>query len=341
MKLTIIVAALTVPNIAFATPEWSKAFGLPCSSCHAGGGNRPTSFGKEFMLRGHRLKDAAAKLTQTFNLIAKAQLTFADGAKPNGALTEVAVVGGGQLSGALHAFANLAFTDFDRSVLSGYVGLTGPLSTEHFLFARVGNSAPLVLDTNGYGAARTGISLPLPFVRPTGNAVEFVPSENRALAAFGASLGSWTFETGLKENAEMTDTFEWFASAEKVVDEEGSSVGVYLHDGDGFTRTGLLASLNRSNYSICGSLFTGQDDFLSAAMGAWHLQGEYYLGDVMTIYLRGEGFFSESSAAARAGGLVAGFSYRLPRGRVAIEGAEMRTYAATSRSLRARFVWAF
>jgi hypothetical protein len=55
--LAAIAAALFLGQApAKAIPAWVRKTGLECSSCHFGGTSRLTALGRDFQIRGHRLR---------------------------------------------------------------------------------------------------------------------------------------------------------------------------------------------------------------------------------------------------------------------------------------------
>lgn len=248
---------------ASAVPAWARKTGLPCLSCHVGGSSRLNELGRDFQMRGHRLKiDAPAQPLRWMDfpgyVSLSTKLRHADRTdRPAYSHFQTgSVFAGGPLTRHLGFFGE--YIAYDRlpgtgKAMSGlqdaYVQYVSAPTADRFRYLRVGNLHPYALYATG-----TGGRFPLTRARAlTAKLGGLIPEWNRR--AFGVSGGyvgpsEVRLEAGIQRGAE--ETFlrrpDLFFTAEKNLDAHGSGIGIlgsvgYLAEGTGnggtYSRTGL------------------------------------------------------------------------------------------------------
>jgi hypothetical protein len=353
-----IYAALCSP--AHAVPAWARKTGLTCASCHIGGTSRLTELGRDFQMRGHRLKSDAdsrpnmANVLGYFTLAAKLRHQDKEGVTTSDNLQTSALMAGGPLTRNLGFYAE--YTLYDRlpyrtestsGFLDAYLQYASDTTADSFWFARAGRMHPYAVYALG-----TGGRIPLSRARVVADSLGgLVPSIQRRTTGVSAGFSGadgWRVETGSQfgitsgGSAARPDVF---LAVEKNVDEYGSGVGVYGRSGwrgtdevnASFTQTGVMGRFLRERYAFTGAYLMARTRDNAGAVArpdGFFVEAATNLQPELTGFLRFDDVAGTGVGAARSRGLVLGISQRIPNsGRAVLEFSNPLTGTGQSRSL--------
>lgn len=262
----LLAVPLFTATAAQAVPAFARKTGLECNSCHFGGTNRLTQLGRDFLLRGHRLKsDEGIKkssekgivLSDYMSLAAKFRYTANNG-EPSTAFDQesFSIYTGGPLMGKFSYFVEYYFherggftnatgtststTDYRSKLADAYLHYNTNPQGEQYLWARAGQIYPYAI-YNASSGGRTTISRPFVINNNAGGGNLYTPRDR----AYGVSLGyvlttNFRVEAGVvnsggtnaRPNFEENNNFkDAFLTVEKDFDEYGSGIGVYGYTG--------------------------------------------------------------------------------------------------------------
>lgn len=381
--------ALMSSKEAEAIPAWSRKYGIECSSCHFGGTNRLTPLGRDFLWRGHRMKDTEnvkdtggdIKLMEYMSFASKVRFEAAKDDDPSTKfdVESLSIYSGGPLFDNYSYFFEIYL--HERGKESNSTG-TGSIDTatreklaeaylyynsnpmgDSYWFARAGQYTPRVIHTASTGG-RTSISRPAILNDNAGGNL-FTPRDRFYGATFGfVSKDSLYSEFGITNGGggnarpnqpENNEPKDYWGTIEKVLDTEGSSVGLYGYSGvypitgppafeDKFTRIGIVGALNRENYEISGGYFFGKNDLPTG--GARDPKGyfvEAALNSSPKVTWYGRYDFTDFDLGSKKTGATIGASVRLSQlGRMVFEVSDTKVTGSGSRKkLTMELNWLF
>lgn len=365
--LIAIIASLTafLPE-ASAVPAWARKTGLPCMSCHVGGSSRLNQLGRDFQLRGHRLKmDGPTQplrwsdIPGYISLSTKLRHADRTGQQEYSQFQTGSLMGGGPLTKNVSFFGE--YVMYDRlpggtksmsGMMDGYLQYADNPTADNFNYLRVGNVHPYAVYTLG-----TGGRFPLTRARAlTSKLGGIAPEWNRR--AFGVSggyvgAGGVRLEAGIQRGAQATfaQSPDLYLTAEKDLDAHGSQVGIIGSAGslptaigiDGsYSRAGLMGRYQNERTTLTGTVFTARVRNAQGAMqtpGAWFIEAGHNVMPELTAFARYEDVEASAAGTPHVRGVSLGITQRIPNsGRVVLEYGNDLTGIRKTRSVALDFV---
>ena len=365
---------------AQATPAFARMTKLPCTSCHYGGTNRLTRFGRDFMTRGFRSVDEEGpkepgdiNISQYVAIIGQESVTADQHADPSTTFyNEYHILAGGPLNENFGFFLDTLLGDSagdSAQVAAGYLNYSTSGTGDDFLFVRAGKISPLILKSfgvdppigsstlsslTGSGLANPNDTTPNPFVATdaqTGIAVGYRTAKRLVAEA--------AVTTGPEGDPPSTNSKGVFASVEQELDENGSALGVYGFNGkypglvdvngntyaDNFSRLAVFGAYDTENLMGTASYVLGSDSVYGAPNrhpNAYSLELAYNTKHDVTPYIRYENDNADT-VAGKQSAVTLGVSIRLRQlGRIVFEGMLSKNPdGSTDQSAGAELDWAF
>ena len=356
----IIAIFLAIASPARAVPAYARRTGLDCISCHIGGSSSLTELGRDFQMRGHRLKSDSearirfADLPGYATFAAKIRHQDKTGRATTDNLQTTGLLVGGPINRSLGFHAEYTLydrlpysTDNTSGFLDAYLQYATDTAKDAFWFARVGRLHPYAINALG-----TGARIPQSRARVVGESLGgLVPSpQRRTLGASGgfSGPGGVRVEAGAQQGVTSDGSFarpDLFASVEKNVDEAGSGFGVYGRSGwrgtetvnTRFTETGFFGRWLKERYMLTGAVFgarTRDDGGAARRPTGYFLQASANVLATTTGYVRLDDVAGDALAGPRSRGLAVGVTQRVPgSGRVVLEYGDSLTGAGRPRSV--------
>ncbi|MDX1935297.1 MAG: hypothetical protein SFU56_22085 [Capsulimonadales bacterium] len=334
------------PNRVFAVPSWARMTGMPCLSCHVGGTSKLTAYGRDFQMRGHRMKPDMkltrfAQLDGYLTLAARFRQNATEHSDGNTTLENASLFAGGPINSSLSFFTE--YGGYIRTASGpsparfndAYLQYTGNATADRFWWVRAGRQYPFAIYAAGVGG-RENLSRPRALSEKLGG---FIPAAQRRTLGIsgGADLGNGLrFEGGVTDGGSNDDSFRTpddygsFVTLEKEWDAFGSGIDLYAESGwqkgggASFRRTGILARWVRSYESLSGALLEasgrpGSGLPIERPTGAFVTYSRNLLAET-TSFVRYDSLDNLRNATERTRGMAFGLSQRIPnRGRIVLE----------------------
>ena len=294
------VAVMVIPATSQAIPAWARKYSLDCSSCHFGGTNRLTKFGKEFQVRGDRLASDASEteikelnLSNYMSLAGKFRFNADKDAVPstNFDVEALSIYSGGALYDNYSYFFEYYLHEPGKETSSTggqidtatrgklaemYLLYNSNPEGENYTFVRAGQITPRLIHHASTGA-RISISRPNTWNDNAGGGNLYTPRDR----SYGVTVGTHNpsgliGEIGVLNGGggnsrpnqpENNNAKDFFASASQFLDEEGSYIGAYAYNGT-YPITGTSPFQDKfSRYAILGEFIRG--DFVVSGAYSW------------------------------------------------------------------------
>lgn len=338
------VGIATFPPPARAVPAWARRTGLECASCHFGGASRLNQRGRDFQLRGHRLRGEVGdapwrNVTDYLSVSSKLRYT-GSGTSPTSdvAVESVSLLTGGPLRGGFSYFAEYGLRNRSATranpggTADAYLQYNTAPTEDRYWWARAGRLFPFAIFSAGAGG-RTTLSRPRAIGDPLGGGLLYSPRRRSYGVSGGYVAERFRVEAGVVDGGDSPasalslDRRDVFITVEEDLDAYGSGVGIYGYRGgnrrEPLSRLGVLGQYVRDSFTLSGAYFGGR---MRDASGGSRSPSSYY-GEMahnfhpeVTGFLRYDYLDNRLGGAGRSRGLVFGVSARLPdRGRAVIE----------------------
>lgn len=303
--LSVFLVFVFTPRKAEAISAWAKKYNLECSTCHSGGGpTKLTPVGVEFLRRGHRMNDdeASTDLSKLVSINTKLRFNDSNAAGRNSSFEvhALSLYTGGVLSNHFSYFTEMYLyentgrttgavnSDLGRGKLADaylmYNSSPGKSSYTTVKFGQVSpsqlliywNVGPRYSETRPYIVNNSTVAPNTyrPFLRNFG--VEVAQTVNDFHGAFGVLNGTGSGVTNSVDNNSSKDIY---GTADYVLDNQGSAVGVYGYKGKGlvtpstgasweneFNRVGAFGQLSRGQLNLTGVFTKGEEQITSAGV---------------------------------------------------------------------------
>lgn len=312
---------------AEAIPAWAKKYDIGCSSCHDGSAGKLTPMGADFLRRGHRMADdeVIKDLNKLFSLNTKLRMhdSNATGRNSTFEVHAFSIYTGGMLSSHFSYFTEMylyentgktsgpADSAYHSKLADAYLMYTSRPGNDTYTTVRFGqlsssqlaiywNVGPRFSETRPYVVNNSAVSPNAykPFMRNFG--VEVAQTVKNFHGAFGVLNGTGASFTNSLDNNESKD---FYASADYVLDNQGSAVGVYGYKGKGlivpssgaswendFHRTGAFGQYVRGRLNLTGVATRGEEQLTSTNARAENLgllgEVDWKLSEKVTLFSR-------------------------------------------------------
>jgi hypothetical protein len=234
-----------------------------------------------------------------------------------------------------------------RSKLAeAYLQYTSKPFSDDYTFMRAGQYTPRIIYQASTGG-RLSVSRPLLWNDNVGGGNLYTPRDRFMGVTAGINTADGILaEAGITNGGggnsrpnqpEFNTAKDWFVSASKTLDENGSMVGAYYYQGyypvtgttpytDDFTRYAILAEFNTGQVSVSGVYSAGTNhnsDGSTRNPNGYYLEVGYNVDDDSTVFGRYDKF--DNDLAAEKSGFTVGFSKRLAQvGRIVIEYSSIK-----------------
>lgn len=357
------ISLLALPQDAEAVRAWAKKYNVDCSACHVGPMYKLTPMGADFLRRGHRMSEDEVDMSLDNLLSINTKLRYTDSNAPGkNSSFEVhafSIYTGGMLSSHFSYFTEMYLYentgkiagavngDYGRSKLADayFMYNSRPEKTSYTTvkFGQISpsqlliywNVGPRYSETRPYVVNNSTVSPNTyrPFVRNFG--VEVAQTVSNFHGSVGIINGTGSGVTNSVDNNESKD---FYATADYVLDNQGSAVGVYGYRGRGlvvptvgsswendFNRYGAFGQFTRGRLNFTGVVTKGEEQINSAGSKTENLgalaEVDYNLTDKVGLFGRYD-YFDPNSDKGRdhMSGPVFGSTYRLVEtGRITFE----------------------
>lgn len=364
---------------AGAITAWSRKYGADCSMCHWKQ-NKLNATGKEFLKRGHRMAGESAKtkdgawtnISDYVSLTEKIRYQADQAApdRPGFYVEALALYSGGPIDDKFSYFFeqylhenNKAGADREK-LAEAYLEYTSSDADDYWIF-RLGQISPNLLHTHGTGGRLT---ISRPYVLESASFASNNPYAPRG-RQYGVEIGANVWNTYgvlgivngtghkvINPPGETNAAKDLYLTVEKVLDDNGSSVGFYGYKGTwslnaadaattgisttylstsetNFYQLGLLGNYTLARISFVGGVLAGVNTPTGGTETnnlGYYVQGDLALADKLALFGRYDGWDGNTSTANNeTQQIVAGLSIEpLSAGRVALEGQMTKTGTA-------------
>lgn len=327
LALAGILTALTATDAAAIT-AWARKYNVDCSTCHAGPMYKLTPLGTDFLRRGHRMADdePVTEIAKLFSINTKLRVndSNAPGRPSSFEVHAFSLYTGGLIAShwsyftEFYLYENTGRTtsavnsDLGRSKLAdAYLMFNSSPTKTTYTTVKLGqvspsqmliywNVGPRYTETRPYIVNNSTVAPNTyrPFERNFGAEVAQTISDFHA--AFGVLNGTGSSVTNSIDNNEAKDVY---GTADYVLDEQGSAVGVYGYRGRGlispatgapwentFHRVGVFGQYVKGAVNVTGAVTTGREQMTGSGIKADNLgglvEGDVTLTDKVAVFSR-------------------------------------------------------
>lgn len=360
---------------AEAITAWAKKYNLECSTCHNGAAGKLTPVGADFLRRGHRVANDEV-VTDLSNLLSvNTKLRFRDsnaaGRNSTFEVHALSIYTGGTLSSRFGYFTEMylyentgktsgpADSAYHSKLADAYLMYTSHPEKDTYTTVKFGqisssqlsvywNVGPRYSETRPYVVNNSAVSPNgyKPFMRNFG--VEVGQTVGSFHGAFGVLNGTGASFTNSLDNNESKDLY---TTADYVLDDQGSAMGVYGYRGRGlvvpssgsswennFHRVGVFGQFVRGSLNFTGVVTRGGEQLTFNNVRADNLgllaEVDYKLSDGLTVFSRYDYFDpNQSKTNDQLSGPVLGYNYKLfDTGRMTFEYHKQGKWVSTGQS---------
>lgn len=370
--LIVVFVVLVFAPKAEAISAWAKKYGVECSTCHNGAAARLTPFGADFLRRGHRMPDdeVTADLTNLFSINTKFRLhdSNAIGRNSTFEVHAFSIYTGGMLSSHFSYFTEMylyentgktsgpADSAYHSKLADAYLMYNSHPGSDSYTTVKFGQISPSQLllywnvgprysETRPYIVNNSAVSPNTykPFMRNFG--MEVGQTVKNFHGAFGVLNGTGTSFTNSIDNNESKD---FYATADYILDGNGSAAGIYGYKGKGlvvpssgaswendFHRVGAFGQFVRGPFNFTGVVARGKEQLTTGHLSSKNLgllaEADYELSSEFAVFTRYDYFDPDQSKSNdQLSGPVYGTSYRMfDTGRMTFEYHKQGKYVAT------------
>jgi hypothetical protein len=308
-----LLAVLCLEPPALAVPSFARrAGGVSCTMCHWHQ-NALNSVGKEFLRHGARIageevkvESSDLKLSHYASILWTPNLSAVEDSGTRFGAGDLMLWLGGPIDSRLSALAETEFVvdEGEVEVEEIYAHYVSSLESKYYSI-RAGQFQPLLLLTNASGPPRITLSRAEALSGRATNGNSFRPRDRVRGLELGTVNGPLSAYLGIGNGPgqnEEDNHMDVYATIEREIGNEGSSIGAYAYWGeavltsgfrDSFRRYGVIGNYTKQRTRVSGAFLFGSNDDPSGAdldNSGWFVEVAQRLRPETAAYIRFDKF---------------------------------------------------